>query len=66
MKQSTLQPELLMEQCLDSITEIRDLLKVGEVPKALIKLSVLESSLHTGLAMREIHNIESQLTSESA
>ncbi|MGH1487213.1 MAG: hypothetical protein ACRBCI_13450 [Cellvibrionaceae bacterium] len=54
MKHTTTPPDALMESCLDAIIEVRHLLKAGEVPKALMKLTVLESSLHTGLAMRNM------------
>jgi hypothetical protein len=57
-------PKQLVIHSIDAITEVRDLLKVGDVYQASIKLAVLESSLHTGLAMDDIQNVEKSLVTE--
>jgi hypothetical protein len=59
-------PKQLVIHSLDAITEVRDLLKIGDVSKASIKLAVLESSLYTGLALEEIQSAESELEKEKA
>jgi hypothetical protein len=57
-------PKQLVIHSIDAITEVRDLLKVGDVYQASIKLAVLESSLHTGLAMDDIQNADQSLATQ--